>query len=159
MAKQQSFTGRRRRRVTRWTVAWNDRIARLLIAVGGIGTIIAVSLVCLFLLWVVVPLFLPTSVVPRSPLAMKVEEGVLAFGADDYNLATWIITKDGSVRVVRLDNGEEVQQLSPQDSSLEGISTAAIAIDGQSALFGFENGTVRLGKIDFGYDIVSPDQV
>jgi phosphate transport system permease protein len=159
MAKNQSFTGRRRRRVTRWTVALNDRIARTLIAVGGIGTIIAVSLVCLFLLWVVIPLFLPTSAEPHPALALKVSDGVLAFGADDYNLTTWIIGKDGSVRIVRLDNGEQVQALSPQDSSLEGISTSVVAIDGQSALFGFENGTVRLGKIDFGYDIVAPDQV
>lgn len=62
MANRSSFTGRRRQRVTRWTVALNNRLAHAIIAIGGIGTIVAVSLVCVFLVWVVVPLFLPANV-------------------------------------------------------------------------------------------------
>ena len=50
----QSYTGRERRRTTRWTVHVADRVARWLIVAGGIGTILAVSVVCIFLVWVVV---------------------------------------------------------------------------------------------------------
>ncbi len=60
-----TITGRTRRRGTRRSVYWADIVARWLIAAGGIGTIIAVSLVCVFLLSVVAPLFWPAKVGPR----------------------------------------------------------------------------------------------
>ena len=52
-----SFTGQRRQRTTRWQVRCADRVSRALITVGGIGTIIAVMSVCVFLVAVVLPLF------------------------------------------------------------------------------------------------------
>ena len=61
MSSTPTFTGQARRRQTRRSVRIIDRLARGLIAVGGIGTVIAVSTVCIFLVWVVVPLFLPAS--------------------------------------------------------------------------------------------------
>ena len=58
----QKFTGRARRRTTSWTVALGDRLARGLITVGGIGTIVAVLLVCVYLFSVVLPLFEPAKI-------------------------------------------------------------------------------------------------
>ena len=52
-----SFTGRGRRKQTPWTVRSADVIAKWVITVGGIGTIVAVSVVFLFLFAVVAPLF------------------------------------------------------------------------------------------------------
>ena len=48
-----------RRMTTRWTVKAADKIAKFSITVGGIGTILAVSAVCVFLVAVVIPMFLP----------------------------------------------------------------------------------------------------
>ena len=59
---QKPITGHSRRRETRWGVHVTDRVAQGLIAAGGIGTIVAVLLVCVFLVWVVVPLFWPAKV-------------------------------------------------------------------------------------------------
>ena len=59
---QRTFTGLSRRRKTSWTVAAGDRIAHGFVAVGGIGTIAAVLLVCVYLVSQVVPLFLPAKV-------------------------------------------------------------------------------------------------
>ncbi len=50
----------------RWRVRLVDGVARSLITVGGIGTIIAVSGVFLFLLWTVIPLFRPGRMEPAS---------------------------------------------------------------------------------------------
>ena len=55
--RSRSFTGRPRRRHTSPLVRWTDRISRWVIAAGGIGTIVTVSLVCVFLVYVVMPLF------------------------------------------------------------------------------------------------------
>ena len=57
MTERPTFTGRRRPTQTRVGVLFGDRIARLLITFGGLGTIAAVLLVGVFLLAVAVPLF------------------------------------------------------------------------------------------------------
>ena len=67
-----AFTGRTRARTPKKSVIVADRVARWVISLGGIGSIIAVSLVGLFLFYVVVPLFpvsythltLPTTCTP-----------------------------------------------------------------------------------------------
>lgn len=60
---RRTITGRpRRKRTTHSSVVWMDRIARSIIAIGGIGTIVAVGLVFVFLIWVVAPLFLPAKI-------------------------------------------------------------------------------------------------
>src|SRR6476660_2981086 len=112
MSRPEQITGRQRHRVTRWTVALSDRLARWIIAVGGIGTIVAVSLVCVFLAWVVVPLFLPAAVEPARPLEkLSSEAEVIALGIDDYRVLGWTICRGGGITVFRLDNGEVVERI------------------------------------------------
>ena len=69
MSSPKPFTGRTRRRHTRWSARAVDKLAHGLIVGGGIGTIVAVSLVCVFLLWVVLPLFQPASVASTQTMA------------------------------------------------------------------------------------------
>src|SRR5688572_29425887 len=107
--KKISFTGRRRARSTRSSVLWIDRLARLVIALGGIGTIISVSLVYVLLASVVVPLFLPESLqLVRSPkLNVPAEAGrPLHVAADEYLQLAWAAYADGSVATFRADTGE-----------------------------------------------------
>ena len=56
-APARSFTGIRRERRTRWTIALGDTVSRLVITVGGLGTIVAVLFVCFFLVMKSWPLF------------------------------------------------------------------------------------------------------
>jgi ABC-type uncharacterized transport system permease subunit len=56
----------RRRRKTSPAVRVTNAAARVIITMGGIGTIIAVSLVCVFLISVVIPLFIPATVTPQT---------------------------------------------------------------------------------------------
>ena len=64
MSEARNFTGRTRRRTTRRSVRIVDRMARVLISVAGVGTILAVLGVSLFLIWVAAPLFLSARVEP-----------------------------------------------------------------------------------------------
>jgi phosphate transport system permease protein len=155
MPSPEQFTGRQRRRVTRWTVALSDRLARIVIAIGGIGTIVAVSLVCVFLAWVVVPLFLPAAVEPAQALK-KLDDGsnLIALGIDDYRILGWTIHKGGAIRVFRLDTGEIVESMAADMSPVAGVRSAAIDIDGHTAALGMDDGFVRLGQIGFDEQII-----
>ena len=152
------FTGRQRHRVTRWTVALSDRLARWIIAVGGIGTIVAVSLVCVFLAWVVVPLFLPAAVEPARPLEkLSSEAEVIALGIDDYRVLGWTICRGGGITVFRLDSGEVVERVEAEKSPVAGVRSAAVALEGHAAAFGMEDGHVRLARIEFDEQIIPQD--
>src|SRR5690242_5910436 len=122
MPDSSSFTSRGRRRTTKWVVRVNDRLARIVIAVGGIGTIVSVSLVAVFLVWVVVPLFFPATVNHPNSLPDGAGDNLLALGIDEYNVTGWRIFKGGSVDVFRLDNGEVIQRLSPEESGIAGAT-------------------------------------
>ena len=74
MNVNRSFTGHPRRRLkTRWSVWLGEILSRLLITVGGIGTIVAVALVCVFLVWVVYPLFLGATARPAGNFLIPAE--------------------------------------------------------------------------------------
>ena len=59
----------------------------------------------------------------------------------------------------RLDNGESLQNRSPKENDLEGLSAVAFAVDGQHAVFGFSDGKIRLGRIGFNTRFVEPSEV
>jgi phosphate transport system permease protein len=168
----QKFTGRDRRRGTSWTVVLGDRVARGLITVGGIGTIVAVLLVCVYLFSVVLPLFQPAKVeraesLPGSLTAMAdgkgstggASLGLARMGADEFGLIGWGLFRDGRLRSFRLDNGQTLHNFSPKEIGLDGISTVSFAVDGQHAVFGFHDGKIRLGRIGFNTRFVEPAEV
>ena len=81
MPQTATFTGRSRRRKTHPWVRAGDQIARAVITLGGIGTIVAVLLVGVYLLTVALPLFRPahasrmgTDLVPADPLRLGIDE-------------------------------------------------------------------------------------
>ena len=147
MSSTTTFTGRQRHRQTRRSVRIVDRTVRTLIAIGGIGTVIAVTTVCIFLVWVVVPLFLPAklgeprelSIAPTISEAIHVE-------VDDYRSLGWAMAPDGVLRTFRLDTGEAVSERSLFP---EGAPTAwSFGVGGREAICGFADGsisTIRLG--------------
>lgn len=145
---QSTFTGRSRRRQTRRSVLLADVAARLLITIGGISTIVAVSLVCVFLVWVALPLVLPATVAPasESSIAQPLRRPS-HIAIDEYRLLAAALLPDGSVGVVRLDDGKLItRQKLPSERSL---TAASFSNDGQQAALGFADGTVQLGRIAF----------
>ncbi|MFM8292410.1 MAG: hypothetical protein ACKOC4_12010, partial [Planctomycetia bacterium] len=97
MPQTATFTGRSRRRRTHPWVRAGDLIARAVITLGGIGTIVAVLLGGVYLLTLALPLFRPARAVPghgditggRDPVRL---------GTDESGGVVWIL--DGGNGVV-----------------------------------------------------------
>jgi phosphate transport system permease protein len=154
----QSFTGRERRRTTRWTVHVADRAARWLIVAGGIGTILAVSVVCIFLVYVVTPLFLPAKVKAQqdSTPAWAAKSPLHVALAPDQLLA-WALESDGSLACFRPDDGALVAR---QPLLRESPPTAAVfGHSGTRAAFGFADGSVRLANLNFTNTFLAEDDL
>ncbi len=112
MNSPKPFTGRSRRRRTTWTVRAIDKLAQGLIVAGGVGTIAAVSMVCFFLAWVVLPLFAPASVAkPAATAPAWGERKPLHVAIDEYQIAGWAVFADGAIDVFRIDGGQRVERL------------------------------------------------
>jgi phosphate transport system permease protein len=114
MQPQSTFTGRSRRRKTHPWVKAGDGLARLVITLGGIGTIIAVLAVAVFLLAVALPLFRPArlglqhvatvagspqardssaqpAAEPDSPEAAAEAARASCLGADEAGVVAWML--------------------------------------------------------------------
>jgi phosphate transport system permease protein len=169
--QQRTFTGLDRRRHTAWTVTAGDRIAKSLVAVGGIGTIGAVLLVCVYLASEVIPLFVPAKVestralpdalaassAPRAPAA-KIGPPI-QLGMDELGMLGWALFADGRVRCFRLDNGHLLNDMSPEQTKLAGMTTVALAVDGQQATFGFRDGKLQVGRFGFDTRFLEPAEL
>lgn len=149
------ITGRRRQRQTRWTVKLIDRLARRLIIVGGIGTIAAVLSVCVFLFWVAAPLMFSPQVDGRKALAQAdAKEPPVHVALDEFRTMAWTLSRDGRVRVMRLDNGELLSE-QPLSEPTPLSAWSLMSGDG-SVAFGYADGTVRLGNIRFATRFLAP---
>jgi len=159
---QESYTGRKRSRKTPRSVRRAEVAAKAFIFTGGFGTILAVSLIFGFLLWVVVPLFGSGDLAPRA--TVPVESGragheVLASNVDEYRLMTWLLYSDGHVRVLRLDDGSTLE-----DRVLfeQGDPTAVARThtpDGERIVIGFADGSVRSGSLAFSSRFLPEDAI
>lgn len=141
-----SFTGQKRRRKTSRSVQTAEVVSRTAITLGGLGTIAAVSTICLFLLWVVVPLFGGAELgEARAVGAPDLNAAPLALGSDEDLVVGWELASDGTLRALRLDDGSELERrrlfgddvptamdISPQDGDLAA---------------GFADGSVRFGTL------------
>ncbi|MFO7652552.1 MAG: ABC transporter permease subunit [Candidatus Krumholzibacteriia bacterium] len=152
------FTGRKRQRRPRRTVLVVDKLARWMITLGGIGSIVAVSLVGLFLVYVAVPLFIPPSAPPAGELARSgLDRGdPMHLAANEHLTMFWSYYGDGTVVLRRLDSGEVITARAVSDSL---VPTAwSFSIEGSEVIFGFVDGTVRLARIDFATEFLPPEE-
>ena len=159
MERKKSFTGHSRRRVTRFSVRLGEFLSRWIITIGGIGTIVAVILVGVFLVWVAAPLFRSTPVtIGHSVPVTSPDARLLRFGADEYQLLGWSLFADGTVQVIRLDTGQQLKQWKPfePDEQLTACSPAGSTSD---IAFGFADGKVRIGYIRFKTSFLKNSQV
>jgi phosphate transport system permease protein len=150
MPQTATFTGRSRRRKTNPWVRAGDQIARAVITLGGIGTIVAVLLVGVYLLTVALPLFRParasrmgTDVVHADPMRL---------GIDESGSVAWVL--DGGdgvagqqrVNVVATATGERLISVPASACDMEGWSAFRTEPGGLLAAVGFPDGTFRMGK-------------
>jgi phosphate transport system permease protein len=175
MQPQSTFTGRSRRRKTHPWVRAGDALARAVITLGGIGTILAVLAVAVFLLAVALPLFQParltlerpSSVVggataPSSaapPLAAGDEDAVATcLGADEAGVVAWLfdahaVAKPGDssdaglVRVFSIADGTPLLTRTAAECGLAHATTIQMLPGGIQAVVGFDDGAFRIGRL------------
>jgi phosphate transport system permease protein len=149
---------RQRRYRTHWTVKAADRAATGWITVGGIGTIIAVLGVCVFLVSVVVPLFLPGSAKPEPTAGVPWSgRGLIHLGLDEYQTMGYAVFRDGSIEAFRLDTGESLSTHQITDGRR--ITAWSFANEGDRLVLGFDDGTFELGSIGFNVDFPEADSL
>src|SRR5262245_25084559 len=105
-----SFTGHARKRVTSRKVRVAERAARAAITIGGIGTIIAVATICVFLVWVVLPLFKSGSLGAARDVALpaagtRPAAAPKKLAIDEYRVLCATIDDRGVLEVRRVDDG------------------------------------------------------
>lgn len=172
--EQKQATGRvhRRDHSRRAGVYWADRVARAVITIGGIGTIIVVLLVVLVLLGNVLPLFRGSRVELSSTVALSTNllqsnaqdssqdpssTAVLAFGSDEYSELVWLVRPDQSLDVYSLGEGKHLQHIAPPGASQQNASQRATVAkmddSNGSVLLGLQDGSVRpiLFSVDIGF--------
>jgi phosphate transport system permease protein len=158
MDARQSFTGHARRRKTSRLVRLGEILSRYFITVGGIGTIVTVGMVCVFLVWVVHPLFLPASIKLVGYLPpTKGTAQPLRTAIDEYQMVGWSLFADGTLLVFRLDNGQtlERRELFPGLT----LTACSAPMRDEELAFGFADGTVRLGRIGFVTRFLDPAEL
>jgi phosphate transport system permease protein len=144
MERKNSFTGRARRLSNRWSVKLTDLLARGLITIGGIGTIVAVLMVLVFLLYVAFPLFLPTRLISPAVTSRSGEMPLLQ-DIDEHKILTWQLFADSRLVVQRFDNGQTVQekQLFPGHQ----VTSVASYPEGDEVGIGLDDGQIVLGTL------------
>ncbi|MEM6454573.1 MAG: ABC transporter permease subunit [Acidobacteriota bacterium] len=153
------FTGRSRRRTTRRSVLIIDRLSRLFITVGGIGTILAVMGVGVFLVSVVLPLFFSADVEGEHDFAgpWTAQNPPLSFAVDEYRLLGWVIKTDGQIRAFRLDDGADVYEETLFEDGE--VTVSSYLPTDNLVMFGLRDGSIQGVKIGFATEIVNADRV
>ena len=126
-----------------------DKIVTKVITIGGLFVILAVLGIMTFLVAVALPLFAGETITgsgvfrvaaPQSPL--------LSVEVDDYNTIAVLVSDDGVLTPVHALTGKPLKQ---RKLDFGGTRATAFArtLKGGNIAFGFADGTVRFGKINF----------
>jgi phosphate transport system permease protein len=148
MKDSSAYSGWKRKRGTKKSVFIADIVARFLISAGGIGTIIAVLGVCVFLVWVVIPLFQSAKVSEPNvlPSAWKQSQPIHV-ACDEYQAMGWMLMPTGIIQVFRVDTGERMFERQLFEG--RAITSSAFLIRKPEAAIGFSDGTIRMIRIGF----------
>jgi phosphate transport system permease protein len=143
-----AFSGWKRARTTRLSVRLSEAFSRLIITVGGIGTILAVALIMVFLVSVVLPLFTGARIdaAGSAPIAER-DARPTKLAVDEYQSLAAVVDEVGNLVVRRLDTGRILEERGLFDAP---PTAQAWLVDGHAAAFGFADGTVRMAA--FGYE-------
>ncbi|MEM9372954.1 MAG: ABC transporter permease subunit [Planctomycetota bacterium] len=133
-----------------------DRAAEAVISAGGFLVLAAVLGICLYLAYVVVPLFSSGSLgdTTSGPAGSFGSEIVL----DPYGRAFAVIDDRGAIRAGLVRDGSEIGVFDPDSQPYEAgvpaegepqVSAISVIRNGEYVAYGYTDGSVRLGSIRF----------
>ncbi len=150
---------RRRSMTTARSVIIADKVADWTIRIGGIGVIIAVFGIMLFLAQVVVPLF--TGASSGEPQSTSMGEGggapILSV-IDEYKTLSTTVDATGQVGVFHIESGTALN-VDDFDFGEADLTAFARTISGRDVAFGFADGSLRLGAMTIGGEVFAAENV
>lgn len=135
-----------------------DQAAAWGIKSGGISVIVAISLIFFYLLYEVVPLFLPASVEKQATLeALEVAEPFHVVMEEQGQVAL-LVDKETGVRFIHASTGATLEQVAlPVTSEITAFSKDAPG-SAEFAL-GFDDGSVLVQKANYDIDYTAEEKV
>lgn len=124
-----------------------DRAAELVISGGGFLVLAAVLGICLYLAYVVVPLF-SKGTLGEAEHTQAADVGVGEVILDPYGHAMATIDDAGLIRGAMTHDGSPIGVFG-DSGPVEGVTAVSVIRNGAYIAFGTEAGTVLLGKIGF----------
>lgn len=149
----------RREKKARRGVVIADAIADRTITIGGILVIVAVLGILVFLVEETLPLFRSGTTTGEHTYSLQgPAEDVLGVRVDEYNTLAFFLTKQGKGSLSHAKTGFP---LHPVVLDLEGRELTALAFtpDRTYVVFGFSDGSVRFGALEFATEILSPENL
>jgi len=132
-------------RLTLLTDLWMGRIIR----VGGVGVVLAVVGMLLFLVLQVFPLFIGAKVSPLTPVPLTAS--AVAFGEDEYGEMPFAVEANGRIRFLRAKDASLVTAWAPEPELPPVASVRSYPRDGLVVL-GLADGSVREVKVSYKSD-------
>ena len=131
--------------------AFRDRLATWLVTAGGVSVIASVVLICVFLVYVVLPLFGSANVELYQDYALPVkDQGAIEYLAiDEYRESAVAIGSNGEVTVFQPRTGELINSLQLPVSGVALSSHALLNRVEEQLFFGLDNGRLLSTKIDY----------
>jgi phosphate transport system permease protein len=147
MSGAKAFSGRARKKKTSWSVRAGDVLSRWMITVGGIGTLVAVSTVFLYLLWVAIPLLRPSEL--SAPVSLAAPEGAAPthLTVDEYQLIGWVWRPGGRIDAFSMHHGRSLgsQEIVPGRA----VTAAAFSMAGTEGVLGLSDGSIAVAQLGF----------
>lgn len=135
-----------------------DVIIRYLMAVGGISVIAAIVMIALYLVWVVIPLFMPARIeqLASYPAPGGPGDQTVYYATEEQHEVGMRVTRQGNIVFFRTATGEVIKQeqtITPGDA---GVTAFGAGDPSQKLLlFGLADGTAILRGHD--YAVSYPD--
>ncbi len=124
-----------------------DAITRLLMTFGGVSVIIAIVLIAIYLVWVVIPLFLPAHISKAAEFKItdSTSEKTLYYALEEQREIAMRVRDDGSITFINTSNGSVIDnEPLPASNNAEVVSFAAGSPTTRLLGFGMSDGSVVL---------------
>jgi phosphate transport system permease protein len=149
----------RREKKARRAVLIADAIADRIITIGGILVIVAVLGIMVFLVAETLPLFRSGTTTAEHTYSLQgPADDVISISVDEYNTLAFFLTKEGQGSLFHAKAGFPLQRfvLDFQGRDLTALATTP---DRKYVIFGFSDGSVCFGALEFATEIIPPEHL
>lgn len=133
----------------RKSVQITDKIADKVITIGGLFVIVTVAGIMMFLISVTLPLFAGETITKESAYSVSLpESSLVSLMADGHKSIVVMVSADGTLTPVHAPTGQPLNAMNI-DLGSKTATAFARTLQGGNIAFGFRDGTVRFGNIEF----------